>query len=486
MTDSLSPSTDGRPGTAAGKPPGPDGLPFVGNVRTFAADPLSFVTSTAREYGPIANYRVGPYEIYQLSDPDLVKQVLVDRNERYVKGEVFDRTLEPVLGQGLLTSEGAFWREHRHRLEPAFHPDQISAAGSVMTDYAERFLADWTDGETRNVHADMMELTVEIAARALFDVDIRESEDDIGEALTVVMDHVSNRMGYPVEVPLWLPTPGNRRYRAAIETLHGVADRIVDEYDRGPERDEGDVRSLLLDGPGRGRVASRDAGPAARGGEDGSADGTGDGHTAPDGPFPREQASDEIVTLLLAGHETTALSLTYACHLLGRYPGAAASLRAELDDVLGGRSPTVEDLPDLPYTEQVVQESMRLYPPVWELIRESVTNDRVGGYRVPAGATVSMHQWVLHRDPRFWDDPLAFRPERWSEEATADRPAFAYFPFGGGPRRCIGDRFAMLEARLVLATVAREWAFEPLDELSFSPSITLRPDGPVEMTVRRR
>jgi len=456
-------------------PDGPTGLPFVGSVRPFARDPLEFVTRTAREYGPVSYYELGTYSVYQLSDPDLVRHVLVDRNERYVKGDLFDRTLEPVLGRGLLTSEGSFWREHRHRLQPAFHPDQIADAAATMTTYASDVAAEWTDGEARDVHADMMRLTVEVVADALFDADIRESEADIGRALTVVMDVVSDRMGYPVEVPSWLPTRNNRRFRRAVETLRRVADEILADHDRSADPDEGDVVSLLVDG--QAGAVDDHAGSGA----------SGNGVTGVhDGGLPREQARDEIVTILLAGHETTALALTYAFHVLGRYPDVERRLGAELDDVLGGRPPTVEDLGDLTYTERVVKESMRLYPPVWELVREPVVNDVVGGYRIPTGETVSMHQWVLHRDPDLYDDPLAFRPDRWTEEMEASLPPYAYFPFGGGPRRCIGDRFAMLEARLVLATIAQEWRFEPLDDLSFSPSITLRPDGPVEMVTHRR
>ena len=456
-TETVSAGTDGST-RHDGPPDGPGGLPFLGSVREFARDPLAFVTRVGREYGPVSRYELGVYEIHQLNDPALVEHVLVHHNENYVKGDVFQTALRPIVGEGLLTSEGETWREQRHRIQPAFTPERINAAAGVMTDYAERLTDEWTDGERRNVHDDMMQVTVEIVAQALFDVDIRERRGDLGGALEAVMDHAQRQMGRPVQLPLWLPTPGNRRYKRALSTIDAVADDIVDrEADR--ERDAGrtDVVDMLM-------------------GDDSDA-GAG---------VDRQQARDQIATLLLAGHETTALSLTYALHALGRNPDVAATLHAELDAVCGDAPPTLADLPELTYTEQVVKETMRLYPPVWEILREPVAPDVVGGYEIPKGATVAMHQWVHHRDPDVWDDPLAFRPERWTDERERSLPAYAYFPFGGGPRRCIGDRFAMLEARLVLATIAREWTTSPVADLSFAPSITLRPDGPVEMVVERR
>ncbi|WP_372479493.1 cytochrome P450 [Halomicrobium sp. HM KBTZ05] len=428
-------------------PPGPSGYPIVGSTFEFADDRLRFVTDTAEEYGPVASFEVAGTTIYQISDPELVEQVLVQNNQSYIKGELFQEALGDALGEGLLTSEGSAWRDQRHRVQPAFHPQMLEAYSEQMTDGIERLLDSWSDGETRNVHEDMMHLTVEIAADALFDVDIRDEQAAISDALEAVMDYAER----PYHAPDWVPTPENRRYRDALETLDDVADRIVEKH----EADGGDdVVSMLL----------------AAQGED----------------ITRERVRDEIVTILLAGHETTALTLTYALYLLGRNAEQRERLQAELDDVLGGRLPTMGDLDDLPYTEQTIKESMRRYPPVWELVREATEPDTLGDYEIPAGTTVTMHPWVIHHDDRIYDEPLSFRPERWSGEFERSIPKFGYFPFGGGPRRCIGDRFAMLEARLVLATVAQDWTVEPHDDLSFAPSITLRPDGPVEMTVHRR
>jgi cytochrome P450 len=435
------------------RPPGPDALPVVGNTHQFAGDPLDFYVETAREYGPVAYYEVGGEPFYQLSSPELVEEVLVHRNESFVKGDLFQASLGDVTGDGLLTNGGEFWRRQRHRIQPAFGPDSLAAYAPIMAEYTERTVEQWADGEVRNVHEDMMQLTVEIAATALFDADVAAMEDEIADALEAVMDRGERRMKRPVDVPEWVPTPANRRYRRSLDALERIADRIVADHEPGGD----DVVSMLL--------AASEA------------------HDEVD----RQLIRDEVVTLLLAGHETTALALSYTLHLLATNPEQADPLHAEADAVLGDRTPTYQDLDDLAYTEQVVEEGMRVRPPVQGFVREADEPVELGGYRIPEGATVSVQQCIVHRDPRRYDDPEQFRPSRWTDGMRSDLPKFAYFPFGGGPRRCIGDRFAMLEARLALATMARDWSFEAVtDELSFSPSITLRPDGPVELRVHRR
>ncbi|MFD1570996.1 cytochrome P450 [Halorubrum laminariae] len=458
-----------------GDPPGPSGLPVVGNIYQFASDPLSFYEETARGYGPVARYELGGTEFYQVSDPELVEQVLVHENDKFRKGEEYRRILSPVIGNGLLISEGEFWRRQRHRMEPAFHPDALAEYASVMVDYTRRLLSDWRDDTVRDIHADMMRLTVEIVAETLFDADIREYEVDIADALEAVMDRSEKRLKRPIEVPDVIPTPGNRRYKRAREALYAIADEIVAAHDA-----DGDgVVSRLLQAKSHA--------------ED----------------LDDEQIRDEVVTLLLAGHETTALALTYTLYLLATNPAQAEKLRAELDETLNGAPPSNDLVDDLSYTKRTVREGMRVYPPVQSVIREPTESVELGGYECSAGTVVTIQQWVLHgrecrpraviqrvvtiqqwvlhRDPRFYERPEAFRPERWSDEFRESLPRFAYFPFGGGPRRCIGENFAKLEARLVLATIARDWEFDAVtDELSLSPSITLRPDGPVKLRVRRR
>jgi cytochrome P450 len=338
-------------------------------------------------------------------------------------------------------------------MQPAFHPEALADYAPIIVDYTRRLLADWRDDTVRDIHADMMQLTVEIIAKTLFDVDIRDYEANIADALEAVMDRSEKRLERPIDIPDSVPTPGNRRYKRALSALYAIATEIVEAHDV----DGDDVVSRLL------RAKSQVEG------------------------LDDEQIQDEVVTLLLAGHETTALALTYTLYLLATNPEQADRLGAELDENVNGGPPSRDVIEDLPYTKRTIREGMRVYPPVQSVIREATEPVELGGYEFAEGTAVTVQQWVLHRDPRFYERPDAFRPERWSEEFRDSLPRFAYFPFGGGPRRCIGENFAKLEARLVLATIAQECEFEAVtDELSLSPSITLRPDGAVKLRVRRR
>lgn len=432
-------------------PPGPDGWPLIGDTRAFASDRLGYVTRLAREYGDVVRTRMaGGREFYALFHPDHLRHVLVDHNDRYVKGRFFQRQLD-FLGTGVLNAEGEAWRRQRHAVEPAFHPDRIREYASFMTAFAERTVDRWGDDEVRDVHADTMRLTLEVVAKALFDVDLGTEEAAVGEALSTIMAANRRRTERLVALPEWVPTPEGRALERAERRLDAVVEGIIDE--RRAAGDAGDVVSALL-AAGMDESAIR----------------------------------DEVMTLLLAGHETTAQALTYTWWLLAHHPRVEATLLDELDDVLGGEPPTAADVEALEYTERVVRESMRLYPPVWGLLREPVEDDVVGGYRVPAGATVGLYQWVVHRDPRFYEDPLAFDPDRWSDAFRSSLHPFAYVPFSAGPRRCLGDRFARLEAQLVVATVLQRYHFEavPGEDLELAPSITLRPADGLRLRVRRR
>jgi cytochrome P450 len=440
--------------TDAGRdPPGPSGLPLIGNTRELAGDRLAFMTETAREYGDVVRIDfVGDRALYGLYHPDHVRHVLVENNQQYVKGDFFQDRLE-LLGNGLLNAEGEEWRQQRHQVEPAFHPDRIAGYGETMVDYTERRLERWQTPTVTNLHEEMMGVTLEIVADALFDVDIRQAESEIGDALGTVMENFRRRTGRPVDIPRWVPTGNNRRYNEARETLTGIVGDIIAEK-RGGD-DGGDVVSMLLrseDEQGRG--------------------------------MDPETIGDQVLTLLLAGHETTAQALTFTSYLLATHPAVERRLLSELDDELDG-PPTVSDLESLPYLERVVRESMRLYPPVPGIVRQPTADDEIGGYRVPEGATVLLSQWVIHRDPRFYDNPLAFDPDRWQREGRDERTPFAYFPFGGGPRRCVGDRFALMEARLVLARLLQSVRFEtvPETELSLAPAITLRPEDGLDLRI---
>ena len=436
-------------------PPGPSGLPIVGSFVEHARDPFEFERRMAREYGDVVQSQFPGGRLYQLSHPDHVEHVLVHNNENYVKGEAFQKTLGPVLGNGLLNSEGEFWRRNRHLIQPAFCPERIAEYAEMMVEVTDRRIDGWADGQRRNVHADMTALTLEIVGRTLFGVDLSDDSSTVGDALEVVM--AASEFSLTDLVPRWMPTPENRRFHRAVETLNEVVARIVRERRENPT--DGDVVSTLL--------AARDD------------EGRG---------MSEAQVHDEVMTLLLAGHETTALALTFTFFVLAQQPRVETELLAELDDVLGDEPPTVADLNDLAYLERVVTESMRLYPPVPGIVREPVEDDRIGGYRIPAGVTVSMNQHVVHRDSRWYDDPMAFRPERWTDDFRESLPRLAYFPFAAGPRRCVGDRFALLEARLVLATILRRYHLELVSDpqLDLRPSITARPRDPVEMRIHDR
>ncbi|WP_435157833.1 cytochrome P450 [Haladaptatus sp. DFWS20] len=436
-------------------PPGPDGLPIVGTRLAFLRDPFGFMTRTAREYGDIAYFEEPHGAIYQLAHPEHIEHVLVQNNQNYVKGDIFQGTLGPMTGDGILNSEGAVWRRNRHLIQPAFHPGRIEGYAEMMTNLTEELLDTWEDGETRLIHQDMMTVTLKIVARALFGVDIDAHVEPIAESLEEFMEATESLSNFVL--PPSIPTPSRLRIQEARKKLDTVVYKLIEE--RRADPGEQDVLSTLLD-------VTDD-----------------DGHRMTD-----EQVRDEVVTLLLAGHETTALSLTLTMYALGEHPKVEAKLLAELDEVLDGQPPTMADLSELTYTEQVVKESMRLYPPVPGIIREPVKPDIIGGYEIPAGATVQMNQWVVHRDPRWYDDPLAFQPERWTEEFEGSLPKLAYFPFAAGPRRCIGDRFAMLEARLLLATIYQQYHLEltPETELDLMATVTARPKKAIPMTVHRR
>jgi cytochrome P450 len=328
-----------------------------------------------------------------------------------------------------------------------------------MVDYTERQIAAWRDGEERDIHADMMHLTLAIVAKVLFDADAASDAAEVGEALQVSLDHFSRQFGRLVKLPLFLPTPANLRLKKAVRRLDAIIHRFIEQR-RAGGANRGDLLSMLLH---------------ARDEDDGSR-------------MTDQQLRDEMMTLFLAGHETTAIALAWTWYLLATNPEAEARLARELEMVLRDRSPTVSDLPRLKYTEQVILESMRLYPPAYMFGREPTQDVVLGGYLIPAGTTVFMAQWVTHRDPRFFDDPDQFVPERWAEERIKSLPKYAYFPFGGGPRICIGNTFAMMEACLILATIARKWRFslKPGHPIEPQPLMTLRPAFGIKGTVHRR
>jgi cytochrome P450 len=439
-------------------PPLIKGYPLVGNFFDVIRDPFEFMTRVLPGYGDVVRARVGPLEFYIVSHPSDVEYVLRGNHRNFIKDVGTRKLLSAVLGQGLVTSEGELWRRQRRLAQPAFQMDQIQKYSTVMVDFARRMLEGWQAGQKRNVHADMMRLTLEIVAQTLFTASVGDKAGRVGVALEALMKYWAGPGGL---FSWWryMPTPGAVRFRRAIRELDGV---ILDTVAQrraagsGPE----DLLSRFLN--------ARD--------KDGSR-------------MSDRQLRDEMVTLLLAGHETTAVALTFCFYLLAKHPQADARLAAELDEVLAGELPAVEHLPRLRYTEWVVKEAMRLYPPVPNVGREALEDCEIGGYHIPKGSQIAVVQWMTHRDKRWYgDDVLEFRPERWDNDFAKKLPRCAYYPFVDGPRVCIGNHFAMMEAVLILAAVASRFRLElvPGQTLKILPSVTLRPKGGIHMILHER
>lgn len=437
-------------------PPGPSGHFLVGNIPEINRDPLNFFSQCARDYGDVVRWQLGPFPALLINHPDLIEQVLVTQYRNFAKSSVYRRGLR-VVGNGLLTSEGDFWHRQHRLVQPAFHTQRIVAYGQLMVAYTNQLLDSWQDGSIRDLHLDMMSLTSQIVSKALFNVDIAGEIEGVQAALNAVMDF-NARMSNQYLIPTWLPTPSNLRYSRAIQKLDAIVYRIINQH-RASGDDTGDLLSMLLQ--------VRDEG-----------DGTG---------MTNQQVRDEAMTLFLAGHETTANAMTWTWFLLAQHPQVEAKLLEELQTVLGGRTPTVADLRQLRYTEQVVKEAMRLYPPVWGISRVARHDCVLGGYDVKAGTTVFISQWIIHRDSRFFDLPEVFHPDRWADNSIEQLPTFAYFPFGGGQRICIGKAFAMMEAILILATLAQKFrlTLQPNHPVVLQPSLALRPLHGMKMLLKR-
>ncbi len=440
-------------------PPGPRRTFPLSGLLAYRKGPLPFFQNLAAQYGDIAYFRLGPQEAFFLNHPDYIKDVLVTNHQRFHKGLALQRA-KRLLGEGLLTSEDEFHRRQRRLAQPAFHRARVASYAGVMTDYASQTRALWHDGDQLDLSEEMMRLTLGIVGKTLFDADVVSDAREVGEAMTVVMD-LFNIITIPFfELLQKLPLPQLRRFDSAKAKLDAIIYRLIEVRRRSGE-DRGDLLSMLL-------LAQ---------------DTEGDG-----GAMSDVQLRDEVMTIFLAGHETTANALTWTWYLLSQNPEAEARLHQEIDLVLAGRLPEFEDVAQLKYTEMVLAESMRLFPPAWALGRLALEDFELGGYVVPKKSLVLMSQYVMHRDPRYFAEPLRFDPERWTPEARESRPQFSYFPFGGGPRRCIGEGFAWMEGVLLIAAIAQQWQMRlvPNHAVALKPVITLRPKHGMRMTLTRR
>jgi cytochrome P450 len=440
-------------------PPGPPGHFLLGHLPEIRRGPLQFLERLAREYGDIARFRFLNNEGYLLNHPDFIRHVLVENNRNYNKQSFDYQILKPIVGNGLLTSDGDFWLRQRRLIQPSFHKQRIKNFGNIMVESTLEMLERWNLSDQRelDISFEMTRLTLTIVGRALFSKDIGQEADVVGEAFSYANEYITNRTRTPLALPISWPTPANQRFRKAKKDLEAVVLEMIAERRSTKNRIERppDLLDMLLQ--------ARD-------------ERSGEGMTD-------SQLQDEVMTLMLAGHETTANALTWTWYLLSQNPSAEDRLHEELEVVLAGRSPSIDDISSLPYTSMVVQEAIRLYPPAWIIGRKVVSDDEIGGYHIPAGSTVEMSPYLMHRHTSFWKHPKRFDPERFTPEASEKRPAFSYFPFGGGPRLCIGRDFALLEARLILAGVASKYrlALSPGHPIELDPLITLRPKHGMKM-----
>jgi cytochrome P450 len=438
-------------------PPGPHSVVPGTLVFKFRRDVLGFLAGLAREYGDAVSFTAGLRRFYVFSHPDAVRDILVTHEDCFIKGPALRETKD-MLGQGLLISEGDFHKRQRRLAQPAFHPQRVAGYADLMTRFARRLSDRWTDGQTIDLHQQMMQLTLAVVAKTLFDADVESDVAALGQAMDT-----SVRMFTRAMIPFGrllnlLPLPSNFRFWSARRLLwNKIAEFIKQRRDSGI--DKGDLLSMLLR----------------------ATDTEGD-HTG----MSDVQLRDECITLFTAGHETTANALTFTWYLLARHPEIEQRMVDEIQTVLGDRPPTADDVPKLAYTRAVIAESMRLYPPAWGIGREVSREVEIGGYRLPPKAVILVCQWVTHRDERFWPEALKFEPQRWL--GKSDRPRYAYFPFGGGSRACIGEAFAWMEAIVLLTTLVQRWRLELLDPapIDLHPTITLRPRNGVAAKLKRR
>src|SRR5579863_1661613 len=438
-------------------PPGPKGLPILGMALEVRKDPLGTLQRLAREYGDLVGFTAMGMRRVLVSRPEYIQQLLILDHAKLHKSALTKLVVGPLLGQGLLISEGDFWRRQRRLAQPAFHRSRTNEYSPVMVECALERMRQWRGGETRNIAEEMMKLTLEVAVRTLFGTTLAGDSEAIGKAMTFLMRYYLRRGRSPWRIPASWPTPANRRARREVEYMDSLIYGIISDRKKDT-RPRNDLLSMLM----------------AALHEDGS-------------QMTEKQVRDESMTLFVAGHETTALSLVWTWYLLGENPEAEARLHEELRAVLGGRPAEVSDLDRLPYLNAVVHESLRLYPPAFIMARMNVESVTVGGYEIPPRSTLLASQWVMHRDPRFFEQPERFLPERWLDGLESRLPPGAYFPFGDGPRRCIGQGFAQLETALVIAAIAQKFRFRLTKGFPVVPEplVTLRPKYGIEMTIQQ-
>jgi cytochrome P450 len=441
-------------------PPGPPGNFLLGTLLDAWADPLTMMTKGVREYGEIVGFRFAYIRYVVVADPEGIKHVLVGNHRNYTKSVNY-AGLKVILGNGLLTAEGDAWKKQRRMTQPAFHRERLAGFAETMAECTRDMLDRWDGRESSapvDAHEEMMRLTFRIVGRTLLSAEVDGDAKAIGEAMTVGIKWANDYVESVVRLPPWIPTPANVRFNRALRAIDGLMDRIITERKKSTERHD-DLLGMFME--------MKD-------------EETGEG-------MSDKQLRDELLTLVLAGHETTANALSFALYVLSQHPNVLKDLRSEVDGVLGSRAPTLADLPKLPYTMQVIEEVMRLYPPAWCMERQAIEEDVINGHRIPKGAIIGIAPWVTHRLPRLWTNPEGFDPSRFSKEAKDARHKHAYLPFGGGPRTCIGNAFALMEMQIVLAMLVQRYRVDlvPGFQMELEPTITLRPKKGIPMHLVR-
>ncbi|PZD70847.1 Putative cytochrome P450 132 [Acaryochloris thomasi RCC1774] len=432
-------------------PEGVSGLTAIRQLVDFCRNPIDYSVWSANEYGDAARIKIASTQIYLLNHPDFIAEVLNQKNKCFIK-DVSYRMLARLLGDSLLLSDGEQWKRHRRMMQPAFTQERIAEYAATVIEETNQLLSNWKIGGKFNLHQVVSQLTIKIITNVLFGSSLSAASVSIGKALDAIILQYYHQAQTGFLVPSWFPTPSNRKASSAIKYLNEIVENTINQR---YQSSHDDLFSVLL--------------------------GTQDG----DSPFSVGELRGEVMTLLLAGHETTASALAWALMLLAQHPKIANKLRAEAQAAFGQCLPNINDLEKLPYTQMVLKESMRLYPPAWALSREVAEDCQIGPYFLTKGTTVYFSQWVVHRDKRFFDNPGQFRPERWNERFEKHLPPGAYFPFGAGPRVCIGQAFSMMEATLILAMISQKFSLGlvPNQSIELLPSITLRPKNGINMFV---
>lgn len=439
-------------------PLAPNARPFFGHMKQFTADTLKYLLEL-RAYGDIVRIKFGPFSFVLVNHPDYARQVLVTEAKSFDKSIVTKNALSDTAGKGLFTNDGEAWKRQRKLVQPAFHTQRIAAYADTMVTYANALGDTWQAGQGIDIEHEMTTLTMRIVTKTLFDVDLSDDTDDIGATVTEVFEITNRRFNRLMAIPRWLPTRENRTMKVAVAKLDSIVHRFIDEW-RKTGVDKGDLLSMLL-------LAMDD--------DDGSG-------------MSDRQVRDEALTLFVAGHETTANTLIWVWYLLSQHPEIEARLHAELESVLGARQATFADLDKLVYTEMVIKEAMRLYPPAYLVTRDANEDIQIGGYDIPRGLPVGVNIYGMHHDARFFPDPERFDPERFSAENEKHIQKYAYVPFGAGPRVCIGNSFAMMEAKLIVATLARRFTLSHAPNHIAEPTrvFTMRPKYGMEMIAHPR